>query len=89
MLSISKEFLEPMRRQGGIARCILNIAMREIGLDRTRIVAIVGKPCSAGVTIEKRPRHPGDGSIIVAPTKKVPKTLAHGNEKPQQSGLGL
>jgi hypothetical protein len=47
--SISKEFLEPLRRQRGIARRILNIAMPEIRLDRPRVVAIVGQLVAAGV----------------------------------------
>ena len=47
--SISKKFLEPLRRQGGIARRVLDIAMPEIGLDRTRVVAIVGELVAAGM----------------------------------------
>jgi hypothetical protein len=47
--SISKKFPEPMRRQGGIARRVLNVAMPEIGLDRTRVMAIVGELVSAGM----------------------------------------
>jgi len=41
--SISKEFLEPLRRQRGKARRILNSAMTKIGLYRARGVAIVGE----------------------------------------------
>jgi hypothetical protein len=52
--SISKKFLEPLRRQGGIARRILNIAMPEIRLDRTRIMAVVGELIAAGM-----PQHVG------------------------------
>jgi hypothetical protein len=47
--SISKECLEPLRRQRGIARRILDVAMPEIGLDRTRVVAVVGELVTAGV----------------------------------------
>jgi hypothetical protein len=47
--SISKKFLEPMRCQGGIARRILNVAMPEIRLDSTRVVAIVGELVAARV----------------------------------------
>ena len=36
---VTKEFFEPLGRQGRIARRILNIAMPEIGLDRARVVA--------------------------------------------------
>jgi hypothetical protein len=52
--SISKEFLEPQRRQGGVARRILDVAMPEIRLDRSRVVAIVGELVAAGV-----PQHVG------------------------------
>jgi hypothetical protein len=41
--SVAKKFLEPLRRQRGIARCVLNVAVTEIGLDSARIVAIVGE----------------------------------------------
>jgi hypothetical protein len=47
--SIPKEFLKPLRRQSGIARRILNIAMPEIGLDRPRVVAIVGELIATGM----------------------------------------
>ena len=47
--SIAKKFLEPLRRQGGIARRILNIAMPEIGLDRARVVAVIGELVAAGM----------------------------------------
>jgi hypothetical protein len=50
-----EKFLEPMRRQGGIARRILNIAMPEIRLDRARVVAIVGELVAAGMPKSKRP----------------------------------
>src|SRR6185437_16556645 len=54
--SIAKEFLEPLRRQGGIARRILNVAMPKIRLNRACVVAIVGKLVAAGV-----PQHVGAG----------------------------
>jgi hypothetical protein len=38
-----------MRRQGGIARRVLNVAVTEIGLDRARVVAIVGELIAAGM----------------------------------------
>jgi hypothetical protein len=47
--SISKKFLESLRRQGGIAHRILNVAVSEIRLDGTRVVAIVGELVTAGV----------------------------------------
>jgi hypothetical protein len=34
---ISKEFLEPLRRQRGVARGVLNVAMPEVSLDRARV----------------------------------------------------
>ncbi len=43
--------LEPPRRQFGVPRRILNIAMPEIGLDRTRVVAIVGELVAAGTVL--------------------------------------
>ena len=39
----SRKFLEPMRRQCGIARRILNVAMPEIGLDGPGVLAVVGE----------------------------------------------
>ena len=48
-ISISKKFLEPLRRQRGVARRILNVAMPEIRLDRPCIVAIVGELVAARV----------------------------------------
>ena len=36
--SIPKKLLKPLRRQGGIAGRILNVAMPEVRLDRTRVV---------------------------------------------------
>ena len=47
--SIAKEFLEPLRRQRGIARRILNVAMSEIRLDRARVVAVVGELVATGM----------------------------------------
>jgi hypothetical protein len=44
-----KEFLEPLRRQRGIARRVLDIAVPKVGLDRPRIVAVVGELVAAGV----------------------------------------
>jgi hypothetical protein len=46
---ISKALLEPLRRQGGIARRVLDIAMPEVRLDRAGIVAVVGELVAAGV----------------------------------------
>jgi hypothetical protein len=54
LLSIPKKLLEPLRRQSGIARRILDVAMPEIGLDRTRVVAVVGELVTAGM-----PQHVG------------------------------
>jgi hypothetical protein len=47
--SISKKLLEPLRRQRRVARRILNVAMPEVGLDRPRVVAVVGELIAAGV----------------------------------------
>jgi hypothetical protein len=47
--SISKKFLEPLRRQGGVARRILDVAMPEIRLDRPRIVAVICELVAAGM----------------------------------------
>jgi hypothetical protein len=38
-----------MGREGGIARRVLDVAMPEIGLDRTRVVTIVGELVAAGM----------------------------------------
>jgi hypothetical protein len=48
--SISKKLLESLRRQGGIARRILYVAMPHVGLDRPRVVTIVGELVAAGMT---------------------------------------
>jgi hypothetical protein len=48
--SIPKKLLKPLRRQRGIARRILDVAMPEIGLDRARVVAIVRQLIAAGMT---------------------------------------
>lgn len=47
--SISKEFLEPQRRQGRVIRRILNVAMPEIRLDLPRVVPFVGELVATGV----------------------------------------
>ena len=47
--SISEKFSEPLRRQGCIARGVLNVAMPEIGLYRPGVVTVVGKLIAAGV----------------------------------------
>ena len=52
--SISKEFLEPLGRQGRMARRILNVAMTEIRLDRARVVAVIREFVAAGM-----PEHVG------------------------------
>jgi transposase len=41
--------LEPLRRQCGIACRVLDVAMPEIGLDRARVVAVVGELVTAGM----------------------------------------
>jgi hypothetical protein len=46
--SISKK-LEPLRRQRGVARGVLNIATPEVQLDRPGIVAIIGELIAAGI----------------------------------------
>jgi hypothetical protein len=48
--SISKKFLEPLRRQGGVARRILDVAVAEIGLDRPRAVAVIGQLVAASMS---------------------------------------
>jgi hypothetical protein len=47
--SISKKPLEPLGRQGGIARRVLNVAMPKVRLDRTRVVPIVRQLVAAGM----------------------------------------
>ena len=47
--AISEKFFEPLRRQGCIARGVLNVAMPEIGLNRPGVVTVVGKLIAAGV----------------------------------------
>jgi hypothetical protein len=42
-ISISKKFPEPLRRQGDVARRILNVAVTQISLDRSCVVTIVGE----------------------------------------------
>jgi hypothetical protein len=62
--SIPKEFLEPLRRQGGIARRILNVAMPEIGLDRARVVAVVGELVAAAVAQHVGVQRKSKGSAL-------------------------
>jgi hypothetical protein len=47
--SISKKFPEPLRRQRRIPRRVLNIAMPEIRLDRTRVMTVIGELVAAGM----------------------------------------
>ena len=47
--SVSKKLLETLRSQGGVPRGILDIAMPEIRLDRTRVVPIVGELVAASM----------------------------------------
>jgi hypothetical protein len=47
--SVPKKLFKPLRRQGGIARRVLNVAMPEISLDRTRVVTVIGELKAAGV----------------------------------------
>jgi hypothetical protein len=46
----SKKLLEPLRRQGGIAGRVLDIAMSQVRLDRPRIMTVVGEFIAAGMT---------------------------------------
>ena len=56
--SIAKKFPEPLRRQGRIARRILNIAMPEIGLNRARVVSVIGELVAAGRPSPRRSSRP-------------------------------
>jgi hypothetical protein len=46
---IPKKLLKPLRRQGRAARCVLNIAIPEVRLDRAQVVAIVGELVATGM----------------------------------------
>lgn len=46
---LSPKILEPGRGQLGISNCVLDIAMSQIGLQRPRIMAFVGKCITTGV----------------------------------------
>src|SRR5262249_35515619 len=70
-VSVSKEFLELMRRQGRIARGILNIAVTEIGLDPVqKVLARLGTVMSQG---DRRAFH----MRILGPCRE-PMKVAHG-----------
>jgi hypothetical protein len=47
--SASKKLPEPLRRQGGMARRVLDIAMPEIRLDRSGVVSVVGELVASGM----------------------------------------
>ena len=47
--SIPEKFLEPLRSQGSVACCILDIPVTEVRLDRPRIVAVIGELVAAGM----------------------------------------
>ena len=49
--SVPKEFLEPVRRQSGVTRGVLNVAVTQIRLDRTRVVANGGELIAAGTAV--------------------------------------
>jgi hypothetical protein len=46
---LSPEVLEPARRQLGVSHRVLDIAVAEVGLQRSRIVALVGQCKTTGV----------------------------------------
>ena len=48
---VPKEILEPVRHQSGVTRGVLNVAVTQIRLDRTRVVAIVGELIAAGMAV--------------------------------------
>jgi hypothetical protein len=50
------EVLEPLRAHLGVAHRVLNVLVTQIGLQRPRIVALVGESIAAGV-----PQHVGMG----------------------------
>src|SRR6476469_4566933 len=45
----SPEVLEPVRRQLGVAHRVLDVAVTEVSLQRSRIVALVGQRKATGV----------------------------------------
>jgi len=47
--SVPPKIFEPFRRQFGVAHRVLNIFVAEIGLQRPRIVPLVGKGIATGV----------------------------------------
>jgi hypothetical protein len=54
--SIPPKALEPIRRQRGVSRCILNNTMSQVGLQRARVVAIIRRLVAAGVPQRARMR---------------------------------
>ena len=48
-LVLSPEILEPARRQLSIAHGVLDIPVPEVGLERPRVVALVGQRKATGV----------------------------------------
>jgi hypothetical protein len=42
-IGLVPEVLEPVRRQLGVAHSVLNLLVAEIGLQRARVVAIIGE----------------------------------------------
>src|SRR5271170_3908742 len=48
-LTIPPEILEPRRRHLGVAHRVLDIPVAQVGLERPRVVPLVGKRVTAGV----------------------------------------
>jgi hypothetical protein len=62
-LTLPPEILEPVRRQFGVPDRVLNVLVAEIGLQRPRILAVVGQlvaarmPQHVRVSFEAEPGH--------------------------------
>ena len=71
--SASPEILEPRRRQFGVAHRVLDIAVPEVGLQRARVVPLVGQGVAAGVPEHVRVR-------LEAELGLDPRSLDHAGE---------
>jgi hypothetical protein len=72
-----EKLLEPLRRQGGITRRSLYVAVTEVRLDRAGIVAVIGELVATGMAEHVGVRLPG------------PPPFSSMNSTPADSRAGL
>jgi hypothetical protein len=80
---LTPEILEPGRRQFGVADGMLDVPVAEIGLQRPRVVALIGERIPAGVPQHMRMRLVGElgGPARTLDDAGLPHCTAHGLRK--------